>query len=239
MSIFKLDPAGYKAQAKKVVVRSLSIGVVAVCAGTIAATYNQEKASYDILYTVIPVIVVCVGISLWASIRRQRKMWNTYELDISEDTITRTQHNVPTITIAKDEIQYIVESAEGLIVIKSAETNQMILIPGSIAERDELKKTLADFGAIQKISARKKNKWISTIPVTAITLFIAFFATKEEIIVLPSGLLLIAFLIWAFITIQRNKNFDKLTKRSSYFIFLVLLSIIGRLYYLVFDKIGK
>ncbi|MDD4968971.1 MAG: hypothetical protein PHT07_06040 [Paludibacter sp.] len=239
MSIFKLDPAGYKAQAKKVTVRSLTIGVMAACAGVIAATYQQENASYDILYTVIPLIAVCVGISLWASMRRQKKMWDTYELEIVDDTITRTQHNVPTITIAKDEIQYIVESAEGMIVIKSAETNQMILIPASIAERDELIKSLADFGVLQQIAARKKNKLFSTIPMIAISLFIAFYVTKEKFIVLPAGLLLIAFLSWAFITIQRNKNSDKLTKRSSYFIFLVILSIIGRIYYLVFDQMIK
>jgi hypothetical protein len=154
MSIFKLDPAGYKAQAKKVVVRSLAIGVLAACAGIVAVTYHQENASYDILYTVIPVIAVCVGISLWASMRRQRKLWDTYELEITEESITRTQHNVPTITFTKDEIQYIVENAEGMIVIKSAETNQMILIPASVADRDELIKTLADFGAIQQIAER-------------------------------------------------------------------------------------
>jgi len=154
MSIFKLDPAGYKAQAKKVVVRSLTIGVMAACAGVIAATYHQENASYDILYTVIPVIAVCVGISLWASMRRQKKMWDSYELEITENTITRTQHNAPTITITKDEIQYIVESAEGMIVIKSAETNQMILIPASVADRDDLFNKLAGFGEIQQISAQ-------------------------------------------------------------------------------------
>ena len=53
------------------------------------------------------------------------------------------------------------------------------------------------------------------------------FASDNKILVRISGPLLTAFLIWSFIGILRNKNMDKKTKRSSYLMIIVILSVIG------------
>jgi predicted membrane-bound mannosyltransferase len=150
MSSFKLDSAGYKLQERGKAVSLLYIvcGFAAV-ASVFIPTGQSVNASYGNLHFVVPALLVCAAIGLWGSVRRQRKRWASYELVIDEDTITRTQNNVPTITITKDEIQYMVESAKGVIVIKSLINNWMIMIPAGIANREDLISILAGLGEIQ------------------------------------------------------------------------------------------
>jgi hypothetical protein len=64
---------------------------------------------------------------------------------------------MPTITISKNEIQYIVESDKGIIAIKPVNINQMIIVPAGIANREELIETLAGFGEIQHPEQRRKK----------------------------------------------------------------------------------
>ena len=149
MGSFKLDKAGFTVQEKSILVRSVAIGIIATCGGIIVTTYHQGNTSSYSLYIVVPMILICIGAGLWIGIRRQRKLWATYELIINEDTIIRKQNNITTITISKNEIQYIVESDNGIIAIKPMNTNQIIIVPAGITNREELIKTLAGFGEIQ------------------------------------------------------------------------------------------
>jgi hypothetical protein len=157
MGSFKLDKAGFKVQEKSILIRSIAIGIIAACAGVFVTTCYQANASSDTMYIVVPMILICIGAGLWIGIRRQRKLWATYELVINEDTIIRTQYNMPTITISKNEIQYIVESDKGIIAIKPVNINQMIIVPAGIANREELIETLAGFGEIQHPEQRRKK----------------------------------------------------------------------------------
>lgn len=150
MSSFKIDKAGYKFQERGKAVSLLYIVCgLAAAASIFIPTGEPVNTTYGDLHFVVPAFLVCAAIGLWGSVRRQRKRWDSYELVINEDYITRTQNNVPTITITKDEIQYMVESAKGVVVIKSLRSNQMIIIPAGIANRDELLSVLAGFGEIQ------------------------------------------------------------------------------------------
>lgn len=155
MGSFKLDKAGFKVQEKSILVRSVAIGIIATCGGVFVTTLHQGNASSDTMYILVPMILICIGAGLWIGIRRQRKLWATYELVINEDTIIRKQNNVPTITISKDEIQYIVETVKGIIAIKTVNTNQIIIVPAGIENREELIKALAGFGEIQHPEQRR------------------------------------------------------------------------------------
>ena len=155
MGSFKLDKAGFKVQEKSILVRSVAIGIIATCGGIIVTTYHQGNTSSYSLYIVVPMILICIGAGLWIGIRRQRKLWATYELVIIEDTIIRKQNNIPTITISKNEIQYIVESDKGIIAIKSVNSNQLIIIPAGIAHREEMINELAGFAEIQHPEHRR------------------------------------------------------------------------------------
>jgi hypothetical protein len=150
MSSFKLDKAGYKFQERGKAVSLVYIvcGLAAV-ASLFIPNGQPVNVSYGNLHFVVPALLICAAIGLWGSVRSQRKRWASYELIIDEETITRIQNNTPTISITKDQIQYMVESAKGIIVIKSLINNQMIMIPAGIADRDELISILAVFGEIQ------------------------------------------------------------------------------------------
>ena len=53
------------------------------------------------------------------------------------------------------------------------------------------------------------------------------YISTNKIVVSVSGILLITFLIFSFIKIQSNKNLDSKTRKSSYWVIVVILSLIG------------
>jgi len=230
MKTFKLDPCGFKEIRQKTLLRTIPIAVLAALAGLYISSVNQNTgtSSLDTLPIVIPIMIVALCFGIFSGLKRQKDMWDTYELTIDGETISRTQNNVPTVTIKKDDLQEIVESPQGHILLKTGNRTNLINIPSSVQDRDELLNTLAGFGQINKEVGNKSNLTLF-ISLAGIGLMLVFFVSKDKSIILLTGTILTGGLLWAFFEIQKSKLIDKKTKRGAYFIFLVLFSIIGRL----------
>jgi len=230
MRTFKLDPDGFKEIRQKTLTRTISIGLLGALAGLYISSVNKntDTSTVDILPFVIPIILVALGFRLFKGLKRQKDMWDSYELTFDGETITRKQNNVPTVTINKSDLQEMVESPQGHILLKTGQRTNLINIPSSVQDRDELLKALADFGLMNKQTGNK-SKLTLIASLVGIGLMVVFFVSKEKSIILLTGTILTVGLLWSFFEIQRSKLIDKRTKRAAYFIFLVLFSIIGRL----------
>ncbi len=230
MRTFKLDPYGFKKVQKKVLIKTIPVALIAAIAGFYisSATQNTDISTVNPLQLSIPIILLALGFGLFNGLKRQKNNWDTFELTIDGETISRTQKNVPTVTINKKDIQKIFESPQGQILIKTGKRTDFISIPSSVREREELLNTLLYFGPINN-QMGSNSKLTLIVSILSIGLLAAFFVSNEKSIIIPTGIILIAGLLWPFFEIQRSKVIDKRTKRGAYFIFLVLLSIVSRL----------
>jgi len=120
-----------------------------------SANKNTSTSTVDTLPFVIPIILVAFGFVLFKGKKTLKNMWETYELIIDGDTITRKQNNLPTITIKKSDLQEIIKSPQGHILLKTGQRTNQINIPSYIQDKDELLKALADFGQINKQTENK------------------------------------------------------------------------------------
>ncbi len=235
MKTFKTNPQGFRNVKRKIFIKTFLLGLISIIAGIFIFVVNQQESeSYmSTILIVFPVLLVFIVAGAYRGIKRQEKLWNSYQLIINGEYIKRLQKNVPDIMIRKDEITKIVKLSDENIFIKTNQPKHFIFVPFAIENRDELLKELADFGEIKK--QEKKGIKISYKFVTFLTLalMVIFFTLKERYIIIPSGIVLTVGLIWSFLEIQKSKHLDKRTKRSSYFIFILLFTVIGRIVFVI------
>ncbi|MCT4589725.1 MAG: hypothetical protein N4A71_18020 [Carboxylicivirga sp.] len=108
--------------------------------------------------------------------------------------------------------------------------NNAIIVPAQLERIDEMEESLrANCQEEEKPVKTKSILQKLTIPFVFLTIGLmgVVYISSNKILVGIAGLVLTVVLIWSFINIQRNKNIDKRTRRSSYWTILVLLSIIG------------
>jgi hypothetical protein len=226
MKTFNLDPAGFTAIRKRMLAVAIPFAILAVMGGIYLARVNDTtvNSSPDLFLFILPLLLVAIGIGGYRGMKRQQKLWNSYRLIFDKDKISRVQDDVPTITISKSDITEITESPQGHIQVKSGSRHNIIVIPPAIADRDELILALGEFGPLVK--QETKNKWAPAIPILLAILMIVFFVSKQQLVIVSTGIILFFGLLWSFFEIRRSKLVDQRTKRSSWFIFLVLTVII-------------
>jgi hypothetical protein len=74
-----------------------------------------------------------------------------------------------------------------------------------------------------------ENKQI-ILSIGMIVLMVVFFTSDNKIVELATGIPLLIILIWSMIAIQKS-NIDSKLKRNSLITVIVILSVIGRLYF--------
>ena len=223
MQIFQLSPDGFKKVKEKLLFRGIILGAIALTIGFYIAIANQnedaETSIFEILPFMIPIFIIALGVGIFKGLKRQKTGWDSFQLTIEEDAITRSQNNIPDIMIRKEEIREIFENPDGSLVINTDEKLRFIGIPASVQNRVELLNLLENFGEIQQKSGKGNKGYLTIIASLAVLgLMAVFFIAKSEIFIIPTGILLTAALIWSFVQTQKSNLVDKKTKRSSYFI---------------------
>jgi hypothetical protein len=228
MKTFNLNPAGFKAIRKRTLAIGIPLALIAAMAGIYISIVNDtsDTTSPNIFPFVIPLLLVAIGIGGFRGMKRQQELWNSYRLIFDDHNILRVQNDVPTITINKSEITEITESMHGQIQVKTASRHHFIHVPPAIENREELIAILSEFGTLRK--RETKNNWTIAIPVLSFVFMVAFFIAKQKAVIISTGIILVFGLLWSFFEIQRSKLVDQKTKRSSWFIFLVLVAIAVR-----------
>ena len=231
MKTFKLDPDAFQDIRKKTFIRIIPLSFVAVFAGLYVSYINQspDSSKIDTFSFTIPVILVVLVYSIVRALNRRKVIWESYQLMIDGNTITRTENNTPTISINKDEIVEISDHANGIILIRSNEQAKFIYVPSAVQDRKELVQSLSEFGTINQVEAKKSNFTVYLYSLLVIGLFLLFYKSEKLPAILFSGSLLTIGLLWSFIEIRRSKHIDNKLKRSSYFVFFLIFVIIGRI----------
>ena len=231
MRQFKNKKEGYKTLRNTLLV--LSVPSVLMACGfvyiipTTGSVANQASNVNVFPYTMLLIIGI-IAFSLFRSYKRQKVLFDSYTLTIDNESITREQYNTPTIRFSITDIRKITKTVKGAFVIQNTKTADYIVISADIEDKPELEMLLEKICEFTLNSPRPILRYLM-IPL-AIVMFVMMailFASDNKILVGISGPLLTAFLVWSFIGILRNKNMDKKTKRSSYLVIIVILSVIG------------
>lgn len=230
MQIFKIRQEGFKEIKKQMIIRTLPIMLIAVTVGIVISFINSKDKAADVnvLPFIIPLTAAAVGFGLYRGVNRQKTLFDSYTLTITNNLITREQLNTPTISIYFNEIKEITKHKNGSFTIKGKDAADLIGIPSQIDHYLQLETTLQN---IQPIAVKDKvsflQKYQSLTGLLTVGLMLCVYTVNNKIIVALTGTTLVALMIWSFIKIRSSKNVDSKTKKSIWWVLLVLASVIA------------
>ncbi len=234
MQVFKIRQDGFKEIRKKMLLRSIPMLLIAGAVGITISTINSKQKENDVnvLPIVIPMAVLALGFGLYRGVNRQKALFESYTLTITNNLITREQLNTPTISIYFNDIKEIAKHKNGSITIKGKETVDLIGIPVQIDDYLQLETALQQ---IQPIVVKDKvsfmEKYQSLTGLVTVGLMLCVYTVNNKIIVALTGSVLVALMVWSFIKIRSSKNIDSKTKRSVWLVIIVLASVIAVMFF--------
>lgn len=200
-----------------------------VLAFALGIGYNDSDLS-TLPYLLI-LLLATLGFGIYRGVVRQRRLFESYTLTIDDDSIQREQLNTATVKIPSEEVAEVLKLQTGGFVIKGRNRTDLIIVTNLIENAEALERDLSRFRDI-KVPIRKSMLEIMRIPVilSILILMTIVYISNNNWLVLGSGIVLSATLIWSFYEIQVSKNIDKRTKRNSWWTVVVIVSVIAVTY---------
>jgi hypothetical protein len=236
---FKIKENGFDDIKKKMILRTIPIALIAASGGLAISHFNTSGQSSDVnvLPFVIPIIIGAMVFGILKGIKRQKNIFNSYELTIEDERIIRRQDLTSDIEIPFSEIREITKNRNGSLAIKGANSNNSIGVPSQIENLIELESELSkivEITASDKQTFLQKYSWV--LPLLTIGLMMTVYIAKNKVLVGVAGTLLTIGLIYSLVVTQKSKHLDKKTKRGMRLTLIVLFSVIAVTYFKVFGN---
>jgi len=158
---------------------------------------------------------------------RLRKMYESYELQISDNLIAREQLNTPTVSIFKKDVQEIVKRRKGGFTVRGTGAHDVIFIPKQIENYDELEAALDQIKPVSNKSQKSNLQLIQGIlSLVGIGLMYCVILVNNKIIVGVAAVLFVAITVWNFIQTQKSKNVQYRAKRFKWLSLIFAIALI-------------
>ena len=211
---------------KKVLIAIISVYAIVVFIVLYLVNPSTAEAGYSGVYSLILTAPV-LGFTTYRTIKRQKKMFETYRLTISDDAVIREQDNTPTITIPKNSIKKIIRMSSGVYCVIGASRLNAIAIPAQIEDRDNLEQLLSGIMPITAKTSGTALQWFyMAIGLLAVGAAFMGLTSEDKIVFTISAITLCAVMLWGFVVIQRSKNFDRRMKRRSYIMIIPFVAML-------------
>jgi len=231
-NVFRLNPNAFKQVRNRVITRTLVLGITAAVVGVYIAFFSNSSEPPDLALLLImaPVLLIIVLGGLFVGLARQKEQWNTFELTVDDETITRTQKNMPIVQLSRKGVEEIIDGTRGNIEIKTDKAEEFITIPNGIERRAELLNILSQIGRI-KSQEVYRPWWQTAVPsIITLGLLVVFFGSKHQVVTVVSGLILLVGLTYALVSVLRSSNVDSISKRTSLILIIFLIGVAVRLF---------
>lgn len=229
MQVFKIRQNGFKEIQKQSLQKSILLMLIAITAGIFMSLFNAkpdvEKA--NVLPVIIPILIIAAGYGLYRGLKRQKGIFESYTLTVTNNLITREQLNTPTVSLYLNEVKEIVKNKNNSFTIKGKNANDIILIPPQIDGYEQLEKTLNEIKPIRFMTALSfMDRYPLTTGIITTSLMVCVFTVTNKIIVVLSGSLFIAIMIWSYLKIRSSKNINNETKKILRYLPIVIASVL-------------
>jgi hypothetical protein len=228
MRHYKIREGGFKEIKKQLLIRSLPIMLLAAAFGIIITFINSKSTTADVnvLPIIIPLIAIALAFGLYLGINRQKDLLRSYRLTLTNNLITREQVNTPTVSIYFTDVDQIVKNKNGSFIVKGKTATDLIVIPAQIEEYTELENLLLQIKPFSTKSNSFFQRYSIIISILTLVLMLCVYTSTNKTIVALSGTTLVAILAWSFYVTRKSKNIDVKTKRSMWWVLIVMASII-------------
>ena len=227
MRYFTTTKDRFHAVRKKLLILTISIYGIVVFIVLYLVTPSTAEAGFSGVYSLI-FITPMIAFTTYRNLKRQKKMFESYRLTISDDAVIREQDNTPTITIPKNSIKKIIRMPSGMYCVIGESRLNAIAIPAQIEDRDNLEQLLSGIMPITVKTSGTALQWFYTaLGLVAVGAAFMGLISENKIIFTVSAMALCAVMLWGFAVIQRSKNFDRRMKRMSYIMIIPFIAVLA------------
>jgi hypothetical protein len=237
MSEYKNTTEGFAALRKHMIKRAGPIMLMSFTAGLVIC-YGTNNVNTSIYVWVIIIVLLSLVFvfALRRGINQQKENYYSYRLQINKDDLSRQQNGLSSITISFNDIIRITEGKLGDLHVKGRKATDTIAISPYIENYEQVKATLQGVQIIQKSENKnllQKSPFI-ILPLVAVGAMIAVYISNNKIVVALSGSFLILMMGWGFYEIRTSPQIDARVRQSSWWLLIVLISILAIIYNKVF-----
>jgi hypothetical protein len=228
--IFLIRENGFNETKKELIIKTAPILLIAMIFGVGIVYFNTKEKEdlYSALPFIIPIFLFALGFGLFRGLKRQKLLFQSYKLTISENNIVREQINTPTINIPFADIQSITKDKKGNYSIKGKTAVETILIPVQIGNQENLELLFNQIKPIEQITQPPfDEKYRMPILLVMLVCMATVYISFNKILVVICGLVVSVLLVRSSLQILKNKNIDTKTKRVGYYSLIVLASVIA------------
>lgn len=228
MQQFKIKQGGFNEIRRMMIIRFIPMLIMLMVVVILINYYGPNAdPETDVLPIALPIFLAAMAAGVYISIKRTKAQLDSYVITISENSITREQLYTPTISLYFNEIKEIVKQKNGSFTIKGSDANNPIGIFAQVENYEQLE---ASLNAILPITTTSKVSLLQGYQgltgFATLGLMLALYTSQNKIIVVCSGVLISAGMIWSMIVIQKSKNLDNRIKKLSWVSILVLIQAI-------------
>jgi hypothetical protein len=227
---FKIRENGFDEIKKQLIIKSALFLLIAMSFAVVILFFNakDKQELFDTLPFLLPIFLFSICYGTFKGLKRQKKLFQSYNLIFSENKVVREKFNTPTINIPFGEIKSISKDKKGGYAIKGKTAVETILIPAQIENYENLEVLFDQIKPIENFQQPTFDEKYR-IPMMLLTMvsMVVVFVSFNKILVGVCCLIVSGLLIRSFIQIIKDKNMDSKTKRVGYYSLLVLVSVIA------------
>lgn len=237
MPEYKNSPERFADFRKQFIAKIVPVMLI-VTIGSFCISYFSGEENTINLYVSLAVTLfalVIFGYIVTKNINQQKIIYDSFKLIVGPDYLSRTQSNLPPVTLFFHEISKITETKQGYLRIDGLQKNQFIIISPYLEEYSELKRHLQ---LLQPFNEQEASNIFLKIPLLLPLITIgsmaAIYISNNKIIVAVSGIILMPLLAWSFYKMRSIPQSDNPLAKNKWLLLIVLLSIMGTIYYKLF-----
>jgi FtsH-binding integral membrane protein len=182
--------------------------------------------------TVAAFFTISIGFwSIFRSLRLRKELWQSFELTLTENGITRRASDHNDFTVPRSEVAGFDETAGRGFFIKTTDRHHYIYVPAALEGYDELKGRLAEWRPFPPARSHEPI-WRSPFFVGASCLAawsVLWYSRDREYVTLAAFVLL-TFLLATFIGVLLSPRVSRTIKRTSWLYLAVAALALVRIY---------
>ncbi len=244
MKTYRMDPTRWNAAWRRMVLLFVVIFsvVLVIALGMVWANQfaDVDWQDPDLMDSLLPSLIsfgifvvlfpLFVAFSIRRLLRQQRALWESIQVELGGNFVSRSQVRIPRLIIQRAEITEIQETNNGLCV-RTANRSRSLAIPKSLEGYDEIKNTLAQWAPLRHIQQRERWTSIATLISLVLGFGVLFFVWNFWI-VLVVGVALIAFYVYFYWQLLHTEGVDPKFRRNMLFgvgfiVFIFIMRIVA------------
>jgi hypothetical protein len=230
--IFRLSPTSLSAAEARIRRKSAPLYVIMVAGFFLPLFLHPENRNdLAVLFVTVTFFSLLLAFVVIRTVRKTRacvrKLWDTFELELTPTHVTRRNADTPTASIAFADVTGIVRYPGRGLLLKTSRALQTVEIPEGVHDYDQAVEYVSQHSPVP-IVVSQERAWNSPTFALLVGLagWVAFLNVHSRRPTLIMGTALVALCAWAIWAVNRSPNISRARTRSLLYGFLMVICLI-------------